>query len=324
MNRNHQEVGLMHLLKLCGFVAVVSIAGAARAQEQKPIAKIVLPGERLYTESVTSTKDGTLIVGSLGKGNISRIAPGTTRVEEWIKVGSGGLNQVFGVFADEKYGKLWVCSDRVGDAGGEAPALKVFDLKSGNPTGSYPLIGEKGFCNDIAVAVDGTAYITDTHQAEVFMLKPGAKTLELAAQDPLLKAVDGIAFGDQAVLYVNGVTTGKLLRLNLGTDGKAQKIVELKPSRPLSRPDGMRAIGKNRLLLAENGGSIDIVTFGGRDGDVAHIETIRTDVQGATAVTVTQGVAWAAEGKLAYWEDPAFIGKDPGTFTIYSIPLPRP
>jgi hypothetical protein len=30
------------------------------------------------------------------------------------------------------------------------------------------------------------------------MLKPGAKTLELAAEDPLLKAADGIAFGDQA------------------------------------------------------------------------------------------------------------------------------
>lgn len=314
----------MHLLKSCGFAMALSIAGIACAQKQTPIPKIILPGERLYTESITSTKDGTLIVGSLGKGNISRIAAGTTKVEEWIKPGSGGLNQVFGVFADERHGKLWVCSDRVGNAGGEAPALKVFDLTSGKPTGSYPLVGENGFCNDIAVAIDGTAYITDTHQSKVFMLKPSGKTLELAAEDPLLKSADGIAFGDQTVLYVNGVTTGKLLRLNLGPDGKARRIVELNLSKPLSRPDGMRTIGKNRVLLAENGGTIDIVTFSGVDGENAHIEAIKTGVQGATAVTMTQGIAWAAEGKLAYWEDPAFMGKDPGTFTIYAIPLLRP
>ena len=51
-------------------------------------------------------------------------------------------------------------------------------------------------------------------------------------------------------LYVNSVTAGKLLRLDLGPDGKSKSVVELKLSQPLDRPDGMRAIGKNRLLLA--------------------------------------------------------------------------
>ncbi len=84
----------------------------------------------------------------------------------------------------------------------------------------------------------------------------------------------------------------------------------------------MRAIGKNRLLLAENGGSMDIVTFSGPDGVNADIRTIKTGVTGATAVTVTRGIAWIAEGKLAYWEDPKFMGQDPGTFKIYAVPLP--
>jgi hypothetical protein len=46
----------MHLLELCGFVAAVSLARAAYVQGQKPISKIVLPGERLYTESITSRR----------------------------------------------------------------------------------------------------------------------------------------------------------------------------------------------------------------------------------------------------------------------------
>ena len=56
---------------------------------------------------------------------------------------------------------------------------------------------------------------------------------------------------------------GKLLRVDLGPDGKSKSVTELKLSQPLTRPDGMRTIGKNRLLMAENSGNMDIVTFSG-------------------------------------------------------------
>ena len=77
------------------------------------ITEITLPGTRIFPESITSTSNGTLYVGSLGHGNVSRIAAGTTTVEEWIKPGTGGLNQVLGVFADEKGKTLWVCSNNL-------------------------------------------------------------------------------------------------------------------------------------------------------------------------------------------------------------------
>lgn len=305
---------------VCG--AAICAAGSSMFSAAQTVTEITLPGERLYTESITSLRDGTLILGSLGKGNLSRIAPGATKPVEWIRPGAGGLNQVFGVLADERSGTLWVCSDRVGNATGPDPALKAFDLKTGTPKGSYALAGDKAFCNDIAIAEDGTAYISDTHQAMLFLLRPGAKALEVAANDPLLESVDGIAFGDRSVLYANGVVTGKLVRIDLLPNGKAGKIVELTPSRALQRPDGMRAIGKNRLLLAENGGTMDIVTFSGAGGRTADIRTIKSGAQGATGVTATRGMAWVAEGKLAYWEDPKFMGQDPGTFKLYAVPLP--
>lgn len=61
---------------------------------------------------------------------------------------------------------------------------------------------------------------------------PGAQKLEFVAKSPLLTGADGMAFGDQNSLYVTGVTTNKLTRLDLGADGHANKIQSLSyPSR---------------------------------------------------------------------------------------------
>jgi len=299
--------------------ALILIAGAGYAA---PITEITLPGTRIFPESITSLSDGTLIIGSLGHGNVSRIAPRTTTVEEWIKPGTGGLNQILGVYADEKGKTLWVCSNNLANKG-EATAAMAFDLKTGTPKGTYVLPGDGTLCNDIAVATDGTSYFTDTRQGSVLMLKPGAKTLEIAAKDPLLAGADGLAFGEKTILYVNSVTAGKLLRLDLGPDGKAKTVVELKLSRPIERPDGMRAIGKNRLLLAENSGKMSIVTFEGDGLHNAVVTTIKDGLEMTPAVTATRGQAWIIEGKLPYMNDAAYKDKDPGTFKMYAVPLPK-
>jgi sugar lactone lactonase YvrE len=310
-------------LKKYGFPTIVLLAGVASVYAAQPVTEITLPGARLYTESITSTKDGTLFVGSLGKGDVSRIPYGSTTVTEWIKPGTNGLNAVYGVYADEKFNTLWVCSNHYDDGTGVAPAVKTFDLKTGAPKGSYTLSGDVTFCNDIAVAANGTAYITDTRQGSLVMLKPGAKELEVAAKDPLLAGADGLAFGEKTVLYVNSVTAGKLLRVDLRPDGKSKSIIELQLSQPLTRPDGMRAIGKNRLLMAENSGNMDIVTFSGLNFQKADIKTIKSGLEATPAVTATRGMAWIAEGKLNYRNDPQLKDKDPGTFKIYAVPLPK-
>ena len=295
---------------------------AASAYAAPAVTEITLPGTLVFPESITSTADGTLIVGSLGHGNVMRIAPGKTMAEEWIKPGTGGLNQVLGVFADEKGKTLWVCSNNL-EQKGEATSVKAFDLKSGAIKGTYPLPGQGPLCNDIAVAEDGTAYITDTVQGSVLMLKPGGKSLEIAAKDSLLAGADGLAFGEKAILYVNCVTTSKLLRLDLGPDGKSKSVVDLKLSRPLDRPDGMRAIGRNRLLLAENSGKMDMVTFEGAGLRNAVVKTIKEGLEMTPAVTATRGMAWIVEGKLPYMNDAAFKDKDPGLFKMYAVLLPK-
>ena len=292
-------------------LGVMSVYAAA------PVTEITLPGSRLFTESITSTKDGAIIVGSVGKGSVSRIPPGSTQAQEWIKPGANGLKQVFGVYADEPHQTLWVCSD--GNASGEA-VLKSFDLKTAAAKGSYQLPGDKAFCNDIAVAANGTAYISDTGQAAVYLLRPSAAALETAASDPLLKGVDGIAFGEHSALYVNSYDDGTFLRIDLGGDGKSTKITNLKLSRHLDRPDALRSLGKNRFLQAENSGDMTIVTI---TGDTAKIDTIKSGLESTPAVTAARGMAWIAEGKLNYMDDPKLKDKNPDPFKLYAVPLPK-
>jgi streptogramin lyase len=74
-------------------------------------ASIDLPGDRIFPENITSTKDGTLYVGSLGSGGIIRIKPGAAKAELWIKPGTFGSRSIFGVLADERSNTLWACSN---------------------------------------------------------------------------------------------------------------------------------------------------------------------------------------------------------------------
>jgi len=301
-------------------VAVIAIATVTCVAQN--VTEITLPGTRVFPESITSTADGTLIVGSLGHGNVLRIAPGRTVAEEWIKPGAGGLNSVLGVYADEKGKLLWVCSNNLENKG-EATSVKTFDLKTGASKGTYKLPGDGALCNDIAVAEDGTAYISDTRLASILMLKPGASMLEVAAKDPLLAGADGLAFGDKTTLYVNSVTAGKILRMDLGPDGKSKQITDLKLPRALDRPDGMRAIGKHRLLLAENSGTMSVVTFEGADKQTVVVKTLKQGLESTPGVTATHGMAWIVEGKLNYRNDEALKDKDPGTFKMLAVTLPK-
>jgi sugar lactone lactonase YvrE len=315
-----KRLGGKWIFRLCTSLALTMVSASYAADSRT---EITLPGTRVFPESITSTSDGTLIVGSLGHGNVMRIAPGKTSADEWIKAGTSGLNSVLGVFADQKNKLLWVCSNKLGPTG-DATAVKTFDLKTGAPKNSYVLPGDRTLCNDIAVGSDGTAYVTDTFQGSVDMLKPGATALEIAAKDPLLAGADGLAFGDKTTLYVNSVTAGKILRLILGADGKSTGIVDLKLSRKLDRPDGMRAIGKQRLLLAENSGTMSVVTFSGADMQTVELKTLKEGMASTPGVTATKGMAWVVEGKLNYMQDPAMKDKDPGTFKMIAAPLPKP
>jgi len=284
----------MKALKIAGVLLAVVVVGLQAADRPE----ITFADARIFPESLTSTRDGTLYFGSLGQDAVYRATPKASKAEVFIAPKSNGLQSVLGVFADEKAGTLWVCASATGGRGG-APlvgqtALKAFNLKTGAFKASYPF-PNNGLCNDVAVAKDGTLYAADTTQGRVLRLKKGATALDVWASDPVVLAtVDGLAILDDGALYANSVGQSTLMRIPIKADGSAGPIAKLEPSRPLQGPDGMRAVGKMTLLLVE-GGRLDEVTI---RGDKAEVKVIREGMPGITAVTLTGKTAYVAEARL--------------------------
>src|SRR5262249_48746041 len=152
------------------YLALAMALGAVCALHAADRTEITFADGGIFPESLTSTKNGTLYFGSVGKDSVYRAAPNSSKAEVWIPSKSHDLQFVLGVLADEPAGTLWVCSSVVGGRGGPPPtgqtALKAFSLKDASFKASYVFPGN-GLCNDIAVAKDGTVYATDTTGARV-------------------------------------------------------------------------------------------------------------------------------------------------------------
>jgi sugar lactone lactonase YvrE len=307
---------MRHALSLLASIAMVCALQAADRAE------ITFADGRIFPESVTSTKNGDLYFGSLGQDSVYRAPSKALQATTWIKPKANGLMTVLGVLADEGAGVLWVCASATGGRGG-APyvgetALKAFALKDGSFKASYAFPGN-GLCNDIAVAKNGTVYAADTIQARVLRLKKGATALDVWATDSMLLAgADGLALLADGNLYINSVTQGTLLRIDVNKDGSAGKITKLETSRPLMQPDGMRSVGTRTMLLVEGAGRLDEVTI---NGDKAEIKVLKEGLTGPTAVTLAGGTAYVTEAKLALRNDAT---KDPGPFRAIGVPYRAP
>jgi len=282
-----------------------------------------IEGTGIYPESITSSADGTLYVGSLG-GTIYRAAPGAGRAVPWIRPDGNGLLSIFGVLADDRTRTLWVCSAPVTLPGGRsngASSVMRFDLASGAKTGESPLPEPKALCDDIAIGPDGAAYVADIVSGEILVLREPTGALQVLARDPRLKGIDGIAFAADGALYVDNVTRGQLLRVDRSDRGEFAGLTELATSVPLGGPDGLRPIADHRFVLAEGRARrVDVVTI---RGDRADVEVLSTTLESPSSATVVGRTVYALEGKIEYLIDPKLRGADPGPFIIRALPLPN-
>ena len=301
-------------------IAVVAGLAVAPCVAFAQPSQIIIDDTRVFPESLTSTADGTVIIGSMDHGTVYRVAPGAAKATAWIAAGPNGLRRVLGVFADEAANTLWVCTNDP-DPNGKDADLKAFDLKTAAPKGSYSFPGG-GLCNYIAVARDGTTYVTDTRGGRILALKPGTTALTVWGADAKWVGIDGIALLPNGAVLFNNVRENQLVRVDVKPDGSAGTATMLELSQPISGPDGMRALKNGRVILAENrSGKIDIVNI---QGDKATIVTIKDGFKFTpTAVTVAGDTVWVLEAKFAYRNDPALKDKDPGQFGATAVPMPE-
>lgn len=280
---------------VAGLLIALVTGGSALASPDLP-ATISIPGDRLFTESLTSSRDGTVYVASYGidgygARTIYRASPGSAVAEVWIPPATDMSPGYLGVFADDSTNTLWACvlPERMAGGPQTAPSiLRAFDLATGAIKASFPLPTSEAICNDIAIAGDGAVYATDTENMEVVRLRPGASALEVWSGSGAFGArggiLDGIAIlGDR--LFVNTLATNKLFAVPIEPDGTAGPVSAIELNRPILAPDGMRSFGQDLLLVESGGpGRLSRVTLSGNSGVVATLGEGYPG--GAVAVTV--------------------------------------
>jgi sugar lactone lactonase YvrE len=317
---------IMSPVRCIFLAAILAMGGTAAANAKLPV--IELPGDRAFPESITSTSQGTLYIRSFASGGVLRVRSGQSQAEPWINPGAYDSRSTFGVLADEKSNTLWVCSNDASAFGVPGPSsvkgsfLKGFDLDTGNGKISAALPGARALCNDMALGPDGSVYVTNSFAPQILRLRAGGTQLDVWLTDPQFEppkdgaGLDGIAFGGDGNIYVNTFTPGEFFRVDV-KDGIAGTVTKLKTSRPLSHPDGLRALQGNRFLMIEGEGSLDRVTVA---DDIVSIETIKDGFLQPTGVTRDGNMAWVSEGQLS-----RLTGEVPRLpFRVYAVPLSEP
>jgi len=311
--------------------------GAGLGAAAAPPATVTVPGTTDFPESMTASADGTLYFSSMAGGRIFRAEPGAAEASDWIRQGSDGLSSALGVLADDRSNSLFVCSNDMSWAGlaiptGNKPtSLKIFDLRTGAAKDSVALpsaalLGQSPLCNDIAVAADGSAYVTDSLGGRILRLKPGAKEFEVWAHDARWDVkgpqLDGIAVLPDGAVYANIFQGDGLYRVAVNADGSAGTITKLETSRPLFHSDGLRAFGPNRLLMVEGEtkGTLDLITV---SGDSAKIDTVKAGFEGPVSLAQIGDTIYVLDVPLKYLFEPDFKKRSPPPFRAEAVKLPQ-
>ncbi|HKB97065.1 MAG TPA: hypothetical protein VKB94_09455, partial [Rhizomicrobium sp.] len=180
----------------------VLLATSARAMA----AEILIKDAKSQPESLAAAPDGTLIVGSASTPYVYKIKPGSTTPEVFIDASAEGPGTFFfGQLVDG--GTVWSCM--LTPVAGATPvqrhtSLIGSDLATGKRTLRWDLPGANSTCNDMAVGPDKALYISDTANAKIFRLAPGATSAELWLDHRNVTGIDGLTFLN-GVLYYNSV-----------------------------------------------------------------------------------------------------------------------
>jgi sugar lactone lactonase YvrE len=310
----------MNLKTALAFLSLTTVATSALAAREP--GDIRIDDTAVFPESVTSSVDGTIYVGSV-KGNVYRALPDSSVAHAWIRHSpENGILTILGVLADDAHDTLWLCSapNFFGPERSQGvTALHAYDLQSGAQKGKWDFPGG-GACNDITVDADGTAFASDTSGGRILTLVPGASELAVWGADPALVGIDGLAFSGAGVLIVNNVRQNQLIRVDRGADGKMGALKVLTLNEELGGPDGLRLLSGNRFIQAE--GTIGRIHLADIDGDSATITVLDEALESSPGVTAVGNMAYAIESNIKYLLDPNLKGQEPEMFVLKAIPLP--
>jgi sugar lactone lactonase YvrE len=198
--------------------------------------------------------NGSFFVSSVHRRRVlRRSADGT--VTDFVPAGAHGLAAALGMAVDAERRLLWIVSAGLPHAAGlpeperDTSALLAVDLASGELRRKVAAPAGKRLWNDLALATDGTVYVSDPGSASVARVSLDGTVTTLAERHGLVSPGGLALAADGALLYVADWSQG-LAAVELATGALAW----LRPpaNATLLGIDGLRRDG-DALIAIQNG-----------------------------------------------------------------------
>ncbi len=196
----------------------------------------------------------TLFISSIYKRKIIAI-DSSGKITDFIPSGFEGIQGVIGMEVDPERRLLWACSGWTGMKKPDKPmdeysGIYKFDLETGELIKNYLLKDTVDrLINDVTIHSNGTAFITESLNGKVYMIKPETDSLELFIDSDHYYFANGITLSDKDehlfIAHYSGIDQVDLSNL---------KITRLKtpPNLTLSSIDGL-AFYNNSLIAHQAG-----------------------------------------------------------------------
>lgn len=217
----------------------------------------VVTQRKLHPESiVVLPNDGGVLLGSVHEKRIVQIAENGT-VDDWVPSGAHGLYAVMGMKVDEKRNLLWVASTAIpqmiwySDELEDKAAVFAFDLTTKALVKKYePSIDGAYWFGDLAIAEDGTVYISNSQTPEIYRIESVDGEIVKWRTFPDLIALQGLTVVDKDLFFADYI----LGVFSVPTNAEAKTPIKI------NHPDGtiMKGIDglyakDNRLITIQNG-----------------------------------------------------------------------
>lgn len=183
-----------------------------------------------------SASEGAFFVGSLGDGSIHRIDAATGEQQRYFEETADGAWWSLGMAVDEERRRLWVCAMedlRETDADPQYDGyVWSFDLVTGERDLVIALADAdpEGTCTDVAVASDGTVYVTDRDFGNVYAVKADGSATVLTS-DPLLEGDlvgqnTAVILPDESAILIAVYLDPRLVRVDLASGVASEVTIE--------------------------------------------------------------------------------------------------
>lgn len=297
---------------------------AARVAARAPRVKrselaFTIPGPDLIPEGIAvDPATGTFYVGSIRKRTIMAIGR-ERNVRTFVPAQRDGISAVLGMKVDAKRGVLWATSyagegmEGFTEADRGRSEITAFALSDASTRRriAFPAGTDLHLLNDLAIAADGTLYVTDSVAGAVWRVPPDRDVFEPLVAKGSLAYPNGIVLAWTGRLFVAHGTGIAIVDTATG----AFTRMTTAPRAPLGGIDGLLLEG-HTLLAVQNGlgvprlVAIDVDDAGTRATALTVLENDASVLEIPTTSALFEGVLYTIANSQLDAIGPGGLNKD--------------